>query len=418
MATATTSLPLSETLEPRTAAEVASHVTDCFTNDVAVYPIGGGTSLDTGLAGKKPGVGLALTGLNRVLDYPARDLTISVEAGITMQALAEVLAGEQQQLPIDVPRAAEATLGGVIATNFNGPRRFGHGTVRDYVIGIHAVDGRGTPFKGGGRVVKNVAGYDFCKLLTGSYGTLGVITHVTLKLKPIAEARAVMVCAPRTLAEAELLLAGLGQSRTTPVAVELLVGDAWDSIPLFDSNKAWFGNHTTMYLVVGLEGSEAEVGWMTSQLAQEWWELKAPPHQTWLDADARDLFDRLVEFPASGSPPMCLKASVVPSRVTDMIAAAKELDPNCTIQAHAGNGIVLMHLSQPIAGGVTRGLIGKLQTAAVAARGGIVVLSSAGGMEATHQSVWGTLSAPTALLNSIKREFDPKNILNPDRFVF
>ena len=74
--------------------------------------------------------------------------------------------------------ADEATIGGVVATNWSGPRRYGHGTIRDYVIGIHAVDGRGTSFKGGGRVVKNVAGYDFCKLLTGSLGTLGVITHL------------------------------------------------------------------------------------------------------------------------------------------------------------------------------------------------------------------------------------------------
>ena len=80
-----------------------------------------------------------------------------------------------------------ATLGGVVACSASGPRRFGFGTMRDYVIGIHAVDGRGMAFKGGGRVVKNVAGYDFCKLLTGSLGTLGVITQVTLKIRPLPD---------------------------------------------------------------------------------------------------------------------------------------------------------------------------------------------------------------------------------------
>ena len=120
-----------------------------------------------------PGRTLDLTGLNRIVDYTPRDMTIVVEAGVRMADLAATLAAEGQHLPIDVPRAGEATIGGVVATNWSGPRRYGHGTIRDYVIGIHAVDGRGTPFKGGGRVVKNVAGYDFCKLLTGSLGTLG-----------------------------------------------------------------------------------------------------------------------------------------------------------------------------------------------------------------------------------------------------
>ena len=133
-------------------------------------------------------------------------MTILVEAGVRMADLAATLAAEGQQLPIDVPRASEATIGGVVATNWNGPRRYGHGTVRDYVIGIHAVDGRGVAFKGGGRVVKNVAGYDFCKLLTGSLGTLGVITQLAFKVKPQPECTAAVIadCANLSIAEKAL----------------------------------------------------------------------------------------------------------------------------------------------------------------------------------------------------------------------
>ena len=147
------------------------------------------------LLAARPGHGLDLTGLSKIVDYTPRDMTILVEAGVRMADLAATLAAEGQQLPIDVPRAAEATIGGVVATNWNGPRRYGHGTIRDYVIGIHAVDGRGVPFKGGGRVVKNVAGYDFCKLLTGSLGTLGVITQLALKVKPLPEQSETVVAA-------------------------------------------------------------------------------------------------------------------------------------------------------------------------------------------------------------------------------
>ena len=141
--------------------------------------------------------------------------------------LAATLAAEGQHLPIDVPRAAEATIGGVVATNWSGPRRYGHGTIRDYVIGINAVDGRGTPFKGGGRVVKNVAGYDFCKLLTGSLGTLAVVTQVALKVKPQSESAAAVVGECADLAIAENALSALAMLETPPVAIDLLIGEGW-----------------------------------------------------------------------------------------------------------------------------------------------------------------------------------------------
>ena len=110
-----------------------------------------------------------------------------------------------------MPQPDAATLGGVVATDCSGPRRYGCGTMRDYVIGISAVDGRGVPFKGGGRVVKNVAGYDFCKLLTGSLGTLGVITQVTLKIKPLPESSALLVCDVRDLRRGRAAAGGAGQ---------------------------------------------------------------------------------------------------------------------------------------------------------------------------------------------------------------
>ena len=126
--------------------------------------------------------------------------------------------------------ASDRALGGVIATNASGPRRYGQGTIRDYVIGITAVDGRGVEFHGGGRVVKNVAGYDFCKLLTGSLGTLGVITQVTLKVKPRPRVSSLVACDVASFEEAEKLLAAFGQSRTTPTAIELLSGPAWNEV--------------------------------------------------------------------------------------------------------------------------------------------------------------------------------------------
>ena len=130
--------------------------------------------------------------LNAVIDYPARDMTITVQAGITVAELQRLLAAENQRLPVDVPLADRATLGGALAANVSGPRRYGFGTLRDYVIGISTVNDEGQEVKAGGRVVKNVAGYDLCKLHVGALGTLGVITQVTLKVRPLPEAQALV----------------------------------------------------------------------------------------------------------------------------------------------------------------------------------------------------------------------------------
>ncbi|MCA9168642.1 MAG: FAD-binding oxidoreductase, partial [Planctomycetales bacterium] len=195
-----------------------------------VYPVGGATSLDFGLPAKQPGWNVDLTGLNRVIDYPAADMTITVQAGMRIKDLQQTLAANQQQLPLDVPQADRATVGGVLATNFSGHRRFGYGTARDYVIGIRAIDGRGEAFAGGGRVVKNVAGYDFCKLLIGSLGTLGIITEVTFKLRPLPNHTEALIVAPQNLAQLDELLERLGQSVAQPIAVEWLVGPQWQSL--------------------------------------------------------------------------------------------------------------------------------------------------------------------------------------------
>lgn len=406
-------LPLRETRHPSTAEEAAAIVQQAYESSTPVYPIGGGTSLGLGLVPTDPGIGLELTGLSRVIDYPARDLTVTVEAGLTMAALAALLATERQRLPVDVPQADRATLGGVIATNFNGPRRYGEGALRDYVIGIEAIDGRGNLFHGGGRVVKNVAGYDFCKLLTGSLGSLGIVTQVTLKLKPIPEQSALVACAVGDEPSAERLLAALVTSRTRPTAIELLVGPTWER----EASLAALATpvERPLFLVVGLEGSTKEVEAMTRQLLAEWRSLGV--EQPLVIGEATSLWKRLVEFPAEGDSPLVLKFSVVPSGTTRIVAAVRQLDPNCSIQAHAGNGSVFVRFSQIPAEGLTRSLVGTLQPLAAAHHGYVVTLANPGRVEMTHQSVWGATDLPLVLMAQVKRQFDPRNILNRGRFV-
>lgn len=413
MRDATSTLPPKNTLAPATQAELVALVREAFESGTPLFPMGGGTSLGFGLPAKEQGMGLSLKGLNRIVDYPARDMTVTVEAGVRMQELAELVAKEGQRLSVDVPNAEQATIGGVIATNWNGPRRFGEGAIRDFVIGISAVDGRGNEFKGGGRVVKNVAGYDFCKLLTGSMGALGVITQVTLRLKPIPAQSALVACAVPDGAAAERLLCALTSSKTTPVAVEVLAGPEWRNDPTLAGLN--HDSPNALYVVVGLEGTAAEVEFMVGQLIEEWNELGV--EMPIVVGETAAMWQRLIEFSAAGDSPLVLKANVVPSGTTAMIDAARKIDPECSVQAHAGNGVVLLKMAKFPAQGLSRALVGNLQPAAAAHLGQVVILSNPSGAEMTHQSAFGMTDSPLALMREVKRKFDPKDILNRGRFV-
>lgn len=412
MSTVTETLLLTETIAPADQTALAAAISSAHEQGTPVYPLGGGTSLDFGLASTREGIGLPTSGLNRLVDYPARDMTITVEAGMTMARLREVLAAERQWLPIDAPRGELATIGGVVATATCGARRYGYGTVRDYVIGIRAVDGRGRAFQGGGRVVKNVAGYDFCKLLTGSLGTLGVISQVTLKIRPLPEQSAFLVHELGRLADAEPLLAGLVNSATNPAAIELLAGPAWNEMPALGPSAG----DGAVRLAVGLEGTKNEVEWMLQKLAAEWRAAGAGQSRAITGASAAELWHTLAEFP-SVEAPLVLKASVLPSKVTHFAELICQFDPQASLQVHAGNGIVVARFSRFDAGDVSRTLIGRLQPAARLAGGSAIVLSSK--LEGlTHQAVWGAIDAPGAWMEKVKRQFDPKGILNPGRFVY
>ena len=350
----------------------ARTVREAFDDGTPIYPLGGGTSLDFGLPPRDSGIGLSMQGLKRVVDYPARDMTITVEAGITIDALATVLAKEKQRLPIDLPeRPSRDAWAGVIATNTSGARGIAHGTIRDYVIGITAVDGRGTLFHGGGRVVKNVAGYDFCKLLTGSLGTLGVITQVTLRVKPIPECSRFVVCRVRDWQAAERLVAGTIGSPTAPAAIELLAGPAWKN----DSNLGPITGARIAHLLVGVEGTRGEVEWMASTL---WNELRKLGRRRRYRAGTSN---RLAcgrgwrSFRSKATSPLVIKATLRLEPHGRIYSTCwSQIDPNCSIQSHAGNGIVIARMTQFGAGGLSKMLVGRLQPAAAEHGGHVTVL--------------------------------------------
>lgn len=366
---------------PSTVAELCDIVKAARAAGQGIYPVGGRTTLDVGLPPIKPGIAVDTTALNRVIDYPARDMTITVQAGITIAALQAELAKEGQWLPVDVASPEKATLGGAIALNQSGPRRYGYGTLRDYVIGISFVTDDGVEVKAGGRVVKNVAGYDLMKLQIGAVGTLGVVTQVTLKVKPKPEASAAVVFACNGDAVAAVLDA-LHASKSRPVAVELLNQDAWRAAgvgQLFSDD--WI-------IAVGFEEKAATVRWQLATLREE---LKAIPVRDLTEmTDPAALWSACAQLQLRPESRFTCKACVRPSTLAEEV---RKLPP-ALAHAHALNGVIWLHGEQPADGAVIRRCPVEMKKSL---------------------PLWGKPTPAWELMRHIKQTLDPDNVFNPGR---
>ena len=307
---------------PADSVELADLVRDAAAAGQGLYPRGGGTHSSLGLVPTKPGLALDLTALNRVIDYPARDMTVTLQAGATLAQLRDLLKAENQWLPLDVPNPEAATVGGAMAANASGPRRLTQGTWRDAVLGVRFVTDEGIEVKGGGRVVKNVAGYDLMKLHVGALGTLGILTEVTLKVKPIPEASAFVVFGVPAAAVAPTL-DRLHASAGRPVAVELLNRAAAKAlgVPLPDA-EPWL-------IACGFEEKAVTVDWQIETLKGE--AVGAPLRDLTVvrDGAAAALWTTLTALQTGRADSSTLKFNVRPSAVAALALKASAAAPNC-----------------------------------------------------------------------------------------
>ncbi len=391
---------------PSSVAELRDLVRRAAADGDAVYPAGGRTMFDLGYPATKSGIIVDLHQLNQVIDYPARDMTITVQAGITIEKLQSVLSAEKQRLPIDVPFSERATLGGAVACNISGPRRFGFGTLRDYVIGINAVNDRGDEIKAGGRVVKNVAGYDLCKLFTGSLGTLGIITQVTLKVRPLPQ-RSTLIAISTPLADLGPLLDQLHGSRTQPVCIDALSRQARAECvplrPVHDSDR-WL-------IFVGFEDDAKVVDWQVEQLRRE---LSLDFSATWSDAAADPVWRWLADYQLASTSASTFRANLLPSAVASFVEFAEPLVGR--LHAHAGNGIVWGHISNVPDADRAAETVRRLREQCVEAKGNLVVTRCPNEWKKSL-GVWGEPRGDWELMRTVKQTLDPKGIFNPGRFV-
>ena len=317
---------------PETVEELGEEVRRARKQRESIYPIGGRTHLGLGVPPTRTGLALETLNLNKVIDYPSRDLTITVQAGIRVSELQAILAKENQRLAVDIAHAELATLGGVLAVNASGPRRYGCGTLRDYLIGVSFVNDEGHEIKSGGRVVKNVAGYDMCKLLIGSLGTLGIITQATLKLRPLAETSA-LVRIDIALEKIDDLLQLVHDSRTRPVSIELINSAATKDTDLADPRNGWF-------LMVAFEDNEQAVAWQVRTLLEELLSGSFAVSRTWNASSCSMVLEELTEFAVRSYDVFRMRASVPPRSVGHLCREISGREESWQIQAHAANGVL------------------------------------------------------------------------------
>ena len=249
---------------------------------------------------------LDLRAMREVLEYTPEDMTVSVQAGVTLAQLQARLAQRHQWLPIDPPGADTLTIGALLAANKSGPRRFGHGTIREHLLGIKVVLADGRVIKAGGKVVKNVAGYDLCKLFVDSHGTLGVIVEATFKVLPRPESELFLKRTSAQLDELAPLLQQVNRSPLTPVVLDL------------------HGSRAAHTFVLGFAGSREDVEWQREQA-------------TALGFTGGATLDYDETFRRSGEP--FHEAPALPSKLIETI---KSLHPQNYV-ARAGNGLIYFH---------------------------------------------------------------------------
>jgi glycolate oxidase FAD binding subunit len=347
---------------PSTSDELRAFLVENFgATQRPIVPVGGGTAFDGRPPLPKRALKVGTRGLDRVVEFAARDMTITVEAGIPLARLDEVLRGEGLRLPIDIPQWDRATLGGAVADDVSGPRRFGHGTFRDYVIGLTAMKADGQVFHSGGRVVKNVAGYDLCKLMVGSRGTLAVLTQITLKLKPIPEASALVCAAFANVTDREAAVASLLQSQTRPIAIDSLNRAAAEGF----EQRLQLGMPTGgPALIVGYEGTQRETDWQIVTLLNEL-ALSRPLGLHMLrNADATPLWNALTEFAVPTGDLPAFEVQLLPSKIAGFETGCDDLTFPLPVElvARAGNGTVFGRLAErPAAGPAVTEQTGSLQ---------------------------------------------------------
>ncbi len=381
-------------VEPGSVEETSELMRLASREGLVVSPRGGGTKMHLGDPPASLDLIVSTARMNEIIEHVPGDQVVRVQAGIRLQDLQEQLSGSDQMLAIDPPERG-ATIGGIVAANASGPRRYRYGTIRDLIIGITVVLHDGTVAKAGSKVVKNVAGYDLSKLFTGSLGTLGIIVTANFRLHPIPQASrtvAVEVESPEAAAGAAQAMM---HSQVEPTAVELRYGeDARQLTVLLESIPA------------GVEEKVEAASFLLNPFGE-----------------VRTLSDEETDHlgpSTGGEDEAAVKLSAPPADLTDVLgtvlgAAERRGLDHPRITGHAASGVTFVGFS----GGdedARAGFVEELREIWLR-RGGSVTLQKAPLALKNRVGAWDQGGDYLGLIRRVKEKFDPRGGMNPGRFV-
>jgi FAD/FMN-containing dehydrogenase len=368
----------------------------------SVMPSGAGTWLGAGNHSNQVDLILSTKRLRGVVEHEPADLVASATSGVTLAAFNETLNRGGQWLPLDPPDDGRATLGGVVATASSGAQQTGYGTPRTFVIGMKVVLADGRTCKAGGRVVKNVAGYDLCKLFTGSFGTLGIISEVTFKLRPRPAREATIITRgplPTVFAAGKVVYhAGL-----FPVAIELLSSN-------LANRSATATSPSEAQLLIRFAGSEKTV---EHQIARTTGLLSGSTLQDIeIVADDNALWRDLQLAPLENTLGLSCRVSVKPSQVQGMMETIIEHTNQETIW-HAGVADGRIRVMQSDKNTANSNTLGVLRVAAESL-GGSLIIEHAAPELGLEIDAWRKLAASN-LMTKIRQQLDPVGLFSPGR---
>jgi glycolate dehydrogenase FAD-binding subunit len=405
--TAVDGVPVAHLARPGSVEEASQVLRAAAGDGLAVAFAGGGSKLGLGNPSERADLLVSTERLDQVLEHAAGDLVVRAQAGVRLADLQATLAPAGQWLALDPPEP-RATLGGVVAANASGPRRLRYGTVRDLIIGITVVLADGTVARAGGKVVKNVAGYDLAKLFCGSLGTLGMITEVIFRLHPVPAAAAVVTLGVEGPAQAGQAVRALQGSTLEPSAVELALDD-W----------GWPGRLTVLFegIQPGVEAQAAAAAELLGRVGEA--EVAGPGG---VEAALNQLGARPFE-----KAEYAVKATFPPAELAGVLGdlgGGRQRWGGGPISAHAATGVLWMAsglregdlpADSPGFPSVVQGITEARER--LAARGGSLVLVKASPELKRAVDVWGPPGDAIGLMRRVKERFDPDRRLSPGRFV-
>ena len=383
-------------VEPRTAADVVATLAWASTQRLTVMVAGGRSKQGWGAPAAPIDLLLSTARLNRVVEHRHGDLTATVEAGATLASVNTELARHRQWLPWDPPWSDRATIGGIVSTNDSGPRRHGYGVPRDSIIGVSMVRADGELAKSGGIVVKNVAGYDVSRLVTGSFGCLGVIVTATFKLSPIASTSRTVAIELDSLESAESVVRSLSLSTLTPTAMELVMAAGQNRLLVrFESIEEASTQQSQQ--ACSLVGSFGRTRILSGEEESSLWQQHAVHWSGKPDAT----FLKLSCVPAELFPLLQFLRTASIENGLDYVAAGR-----------ASLGVVDISLEGSIGAQVR--MIQLLREQLTVGRGSVVVRNGSVTLR-RKIDVWGEIGSGLRVMKAVKSRFDPDNRLSPGR---